>query len=873
MATRLRAAELEVLFTANTDDVPRAEKVIKTAKDKVEKNPITQKVDADTKGAVDRMKDVENAQKRIVTAKTITTVDANISRAEKNFMRLYERVDYLRSVQPELDVDADITRAVKQMERAQKQLDGLRGARAVMEVDADTTPLEQATDGVGEAAGDKVGSGVEKSLVAALTAIPIAGGVLLGAKAIGEALIGGIQAGMQIEVRQDRLQALAGLSEADARRFGLVAGEAYANNFGESVESNMNTARLGLQFGILDPTTTTRDAKRIVQGLAGISDVLEEDVKPTATAVATLLRTGLVQTADQAYDLLATGAREGLNRNEDLLDTLTEYPVVLRKLGLSGADSLGLINQGLKAGARNTDVLADALKEFQIRATDGSKSSTTGFERLGLDATDMTSRIARGGADARAGLDEVLRKLREMEDPVQRNAAAVELFGTKAEDLGDALFSLDLSTAAEQLGQVNGAAQRMFDTLNDNDASKMEQAKRNVEVAIEGIQGALATGFAEPLGQAAEWVSQNRGPVLQFFRDMALGAIDFAQTASDTTAQFVSGPLAAMVDGIATVINVFNGPFEGRPQELDDLANKMRDLEGQTAATGAIFDDARNRINDYLEPAIKLGYVADAANRTAAAVGELGSEHGTLDQQMRATVDALNEELTAAAQAGEAQTDLRNRYNDTTQALVDQLVQMGYTEQDARNLIETYGAVPGMVDTIFNVQASAAIEATRSFVEALNNIPGQRDVVINQVFRETGAPRGQVGAAYNAAGAILQPMALGGLTPMRPLAQMVPPSTYRVVGDRHDVSELYAPLDGSPRSWALLMEGLRRMPGTMPMADGGIVATSGAPGTASVIVGDIDARVSMAPGEAELRELIIRVIQEFNRTRYARGGA
>lgn len=870
MATRLRAAELEVLFTANTDDVPRAEKVIKTAKDKVEKNPITQRVDADTKGAVDRMKDVEDAQKRIVTAKTITTVDANISRAEKNFMRLYERVDYLRSVQPELDVDADITRAVKQMERAQKQLDGLRGARAVMEVDADTTPLEQATDGIGAAAGDKVGSGVEKSLVAALTAIPLAGGVVLGAKAVGEALIGGIQAGMQIEVRQDRLQALAGLSESDARRFGLVAGEAYANNFGESVESNMNTARLGLQFGLLDPTTTTRDAKRVVQGLAGISDVLEEDVKPTATAVATLLRTGLVQSADQAYDLLATGAREGLNRNEDLLDTLTEYPVVLRKLGLSGADSLGLINQGLKAGARNTDVLADALKEFQIRATDGSDSSRSGFERLGLDATDMTARIARGGADARAGLDEVLRKLREMEDPVQRNAAAVELFGSKAEDLGDALFSLDLSTAAEQLGQVNGAAQRMFDTLADNDASKMEQAKRNVEVAVEGIQGALATGFAQPLTEAAEWVSQNRGPVLQFFRDMALGAIDFAETATNSIAGFVSGPLAEMVDGIAGVIDFFNGA-EGRPAELDDLASKMRDLEGFAAANAESFGQARDKINEYLEPAIKLGYVADAANRTAAAVGDLGSEHGTLDQQMRATVDALTEEITAAAQAGEAQTDLRNRYNDTTQALVDQLVQMGYTEQDARNLIETYGAVPGMVDTIFNVQAAAAIEATRAFVEALNNIPGQRDVVINQVVRETGAPRGQVGAAYNAAGAILQPMALGGLTPMRPLAQIVPPSTYRVVGDRHDVSELYAPLDGSPRSWALLMEGFRRMPGVAPMADGGVTGTPA--GVAPINVGPIDARTTLSPAEAELRDLIIRVIQDYNRNRFARGGA
>lgn len=61
-------------------------------------------------------------------------------------------------------------------------------------------------------------------------------------------------------------------------------------------------------------------------------------------------------------------------------------------------------------------------------------------------------------------------------DPVARNAAAVGLFGTQAEDLGSALFALDLSTAAGQLNGVTGSSQKMFDTLADNDASKTEGA-------------------------------------------------------------------------------------------------------------------------------------------------------------------------------------------------------------------------------------------------------------------------------------------------------------------------------------------------------------------------------------------------------------
>lgn len=264
--TRLRAAELEVLFTADAQDVSRAEKVIKTTGDRIEKKPITQKVDADAKGAVADMKKVEDAARRVVTAKTVAKVDADIAGAEKQFTRLYEKVDYLRAIQPEMQVDADITRAVKQMERSQARLDGLRGARAVMEVDADTQPLEDATDGVGKKAGEKVGGDIEGSLIAALTAIPIAGGIVLGAKAIGQALIGGIQEGMQIEVRQDRLQALTGITPEQARKFAFASGEAYANTFGESIESNMNLSRLGLQFGILDPTSTARDAQKVVEG-------------------------------------------------------------------------------------------------------------------------------------------------------------------------------------------------------------------------------------------------------------------------------------------------------------------------------------------------------------------------------------------------------------------------------------------------------------------------------------------------------------------------------------------------------------------------------------------------------------------------------
>ncbi len=70
-------------------------------------------------------------------------------------------------------------------------------------------------------------------------------------------------------------------------------------------------------------------------------------------------------------------------------------------------------------------------------------------------------------------------------------------------------------------------------------------------------------------------------------------------------------------------------------------------------------------------------------------------------------------------------------------------------------------------------------------------------------------------------------MAAGGLrgrtlTPMARRAQMAPADTWRVVGDRSDVPEAYIPLDGSPRSIALLLEAFRRMPNMEGMTAGGV---------------------------------------------------
>lgn len=870
----LRTAEIEALVTVNTDDVDRADKKIKATGERIEKTPL--KVDADARPAIASMDRVEASAKKLVSQATAIKLDADISRVEKGMEKAKQRLTDLQvRALGGLDVTADTKRAEAVLQKFERNLAGLTAAREKIEIEVDpdeaqsalkrflsrfrsqteeagaeggrslSKGLDSATRGAGEKVGQVVGGEIEDTLVSALAAIPIAGGIVLGGVAIGKAITGAIQDGLAVEKRGDRLEALTGLSPEQTARIGRAAGEAYSNVFGESIEANMDTARIGVQFGIIDRDATTRDAQQVVQGLSGIADVLGEDVQPVATAVTTLLRTGLAKSSKDAFDLLATGARNGVDRAQDMLDTFTEYPVVLRKLGLDGPQALGLLNQSLAAGARNSDVAADALKEFQIRATDSSESSADGFKRLGLNAKEMTAQIAEGGDSARAGLQLVLDKLRETEDPVVRNAAAVELFGTKAEDLGDALFAMDLTTAVDQLDGVTGSAQRMFDTLAGNDATKIEQAQRNIEVAADGIKGALAAAFSDPLGDAADWVSQNRGPMLQFFRDLALGALDFAESGGEGVEEFISGPIAGLYEALLGIQKLMNfDPFRDWSKEetlLEDLRGfKMPEEFDDT------LDEIRTRLTDTLDPQIDLALVNDAAVRTAAALavveestdGVTRAKDGTvrasaeLAESLRAAVAAMGEEADAGAAAEQSQANLNDRWNQGREALIGQLEAMGLTREEAVALAESYGAVPADIATQVVLRGADAAE------EAIDKAARDRVAQIRITLSE-GGRAGSIGNrafTAQAKGSVLEFMhdgGLRGLTPMQPLAQMVPASTWRVVGDRSDVPELYAPLDGSARSWALLLEGFRRMPGVMPMADGGIVS-SRPPGGAGV---------------------------------------
>lgn len=286
-----------------------------------------------------------------------------------------------------------------------------------------------------------------------------------------------------------KLQVQLGATPAEAKKYGQVAGQLYTHGITDTFEEGANVIKGVMQQGLLPTGATNAQIKDVAGKVTDLSKTFDIDLGGATNAVAQMMKTGLAKNAKEALDILTVGAQKGADKAGDLVDTFNEYGTQFRKVGLDGQTAMGLLSQGLQAGARDADIVADSIKEFSIRAVDGSKTTAQGFQALGLNADDMAARIAKGGKSSSQALDLTLDKLRAIKDPAERSRIAVELFGTQAEDMGDALYALDPSNAVKTLGDVGGAADKMGKTLHSGPSYQITLFKRTMEQGLVNFIG------------------------------------------------------------------------------------------------------------------------------------------------------------------------------------------------------------------------------------------------------------------------------------------------------------------------------------------------------------------------------------------------
>lgn len=356
----------------------------------------------------------------------------------------------------------------------------------VPEIQGFTRQLRQQIVGpagdAGADAGEAAGSGLGEKLKAGAAIAGIAAGAVL-AKGLTDAF-------EQASVTK-KMQAQLGATSQDAKKYGDVAGKLFTSGVVDNFQEGADAIKSVMTSGIAPPKATTAQLQQIATKAADVSKVFDQDLGGVTNAVSQLMRTGLAKNSTEAFDLITKGFQSSANKADDLLDTVNEYSVQFKRVGLDGATAMGLINQAVKAGARDSDQVADALGQFGERALAGGTAVDDAYKSIGLSSKDMAAKIGKGGATAEQALGQTLDALRGTKDEQVKLNAAAALFGDPANVMGDALFAMDTASAAASGGfdKAAGASKKLGDTMRSGPMHELQTFTRELQQGLVAVMG------------------------------------------------------------------------------------------------------------------------------------------------------------------------------------------------------------------------------------------------------------------------------------------------------------------------------------------------------------------------------------------------
>lgn len=201
-----------------------------------------------------------------------------------------------------------------------------------------------------------------------------------------------------------RLGAQLGATGPEAKKYGHIAGQLFAHAVTDDFQGAADAIKAVASSGLIPPGATNKQIESIATNAADLANIMEVDVGQAAQAAGSMVKNGLAKNGKQAFDLLTKGARGLGTASEDLMETFTEYGPIFKSAGLSGQTALGLIRQAIQGGwSKDTDKVADAFKELQLRITGGSASSIDALKSLGLNSKQVMDDMAAAWEAQRRG--------------------------------------------------------------------------------------------------------------------------------------------------------------------------------------------------------------------------------------------------------------------------------------------------------------------------------------------------------------------------------------------------------------------------------------------------------------------------------------
>lgn len=269
----------------------------------------------------------------------------------------------------------------------------------------------------------------------------------------------GVNQATELDDAMAKFQAQTGASSNEMNKFKNIARDVWSNNFGEDISDVADMmARVKQQMqGISDV-----DLKDVTEDLLTLRDTFGMDENETLRGAQQLMKQFGI-TSKEAFDLMATGAQNGLNKSDELGDNISEYAGKFKQAGYSADEYFQLMQNGLDGGAYNLDKVNDAINEVTTRLVDGNiEGALDSFDTKTQDVFKAWQEGRKTQKDVVNAIVEDISRTTNQQEKLNKTATA---FGTMGEDF-NAGFIQSLTTVGNKYKDVEGAMDKVKEIAN-----------------------------------------------------------------------------------------------------------------------------------------------------------------------------------------------------------------------------------------------------------------------------------------------------------------------------------------------------------------------------------------------------------------------
>lgn len=620
------------------------------------------------KSALDEMKNSSDTTEEALNdqREQVEQLEKIVSKGEETYQRAGNRVQEWQ----------------KQLNNAEAQT--IRATKALNENAAYMREAESAADGCAKSI-DEFGKQTdhlaeEITSTGNIIRANLTNTVVDAAKSLGGDLFkSAVQGTLELQDAQNQLQASTGQTREETEAYNAEMQKMYQAGYEDSINGVANAMALVKQYtNETDPTKI----REMAESGAALQDVFDMDLSESIRGADALME-NMGLTAEEAFDYIAKGAQNGLNKSGELTDNLAEYSQLWAQAGFSAEEMFTILQNGLDSGAYNLDKINDYVKEFGISLSDGRIEEN--INAFSAETQNLFYQWKNGEATTKQVFQSVISDLSNMENQQQALTIASNTWSSLGEDNAMKVIT-SLNNVNTTYKNVKGTMESIKDVKYDSVTNQwkvlgrtfqtevatpmlkdfLPVAEKGIEFLAENIEAVSAVAGTAGVAIGSMFVVKKSKELISDLKDTAKGigavitqvtahttatAAQTAATTSATAAQtglnaaMSANPIGLVVTGITTLVTVaalFSSAVDDTKTKTEELEEEADALKEKVTSAADELGESTSKIESSLSEVGAKGTVAEGLVKE---LGELEAQtERTAEEQarMQSIVTQLN---------------------------------------------------------------------------------------------------------------------------------------------------------------------------------------------------------------------------------------